>query len=199
MARRLPARAVELLDVVIAAALTISTQFEIWAPQLVPAMGDVTGSRAVLAVTTALMTLPLAFRRAFPLAVCGLAFVAQAIQQQTTTATEGLSTLLALLVASYSAGAHASRRDALLAGPVVLVGSLFVSNEQADWLFVIIVLGSAWVGGWFVGHRTRVVERLSETCATWRSAMGWRRPEVPQRSGSGLRGTCTTWSRIGSP
>jgi hypothetical protein len=51
------------MDIVVAAALTLATQVEIWAPGLLPGVGEVTGSRSVLSVTTLAMTLPLALRR----------------------------------------------------------------------------------------------------------------------------------------
>lgn len=150
------------LDVVLAVALTVSTQVEIWAPEMAPGMGEVTGSRPILTLTTLAMTLPLAARRTLPLAVCFLAFAAQAVQQQTTTPTEGISTLLALLVVACSVGVYASRRDALLGGAVVAFGSAFVGEDWADFLFVLVIMGGAWATGMAVGHRTRTVHRLTE-------------------------------------
>jgi signal transduction histidine kinase len=150
------------LDVVLALALTVSTQVEIWAPEMAPGMGEVTGSRPLLTLTTLAMTLPLAARRTVPLAVCALAMAAQAVQQQATTPTEGISTLLALLVAAYSVGAYGSRREALFGGAVVAFGSAFVGEDWSDFLFVLVVMVGAWATGTAVGHRTRTVHRLTE-------------------------------------
>ena len=95
------------VDVVVAAALTLATQVEIWAPGLLPGVGEVTGSRPVLAVTTLAMTVPLALRRAAPVAVLVVVFGAAVVQSWLTTPTEGLSTLIAMLVAAYSSSAFA--------------------------------------------------------------------------------------------
>jgi len=150
------------LDVVLAVALTVSSQVEIWAPQVAPGMGEVTGSRPLLAVTTLVMTLPLAVRRTLPLTACALVLGAQAVQQQATTPTEGLSTLLATLVAAYSVGAYGSRREALLGGAVVAVGSAFIGGDWSDFVFILVVVGGAWATGTAVGHRTRAVHRLTQ-------------------------------------
>jgi signal transduction histidine kinase len=161
MGRAGQARGIQPVDVVIALALTISSQVEIWSPDLAPALGEVTGSRPLLAVTTALMTVPLAVRRVFPLAACVLVVTAQVVQQQSTTPTEGLSTLLALLVASYSVGAHAGRRNGLLGAGAIAVGSFFIGSDSSDHLFVLVVLGAACGMGLVVGHRNLVVDRLA--------------------------------------
>ena len=61
-------------DLVLVVALTLASQAEIWAPQLMPGVADVTGSRPLLAVTTLAVTLPLAMRRTAPLTVLAVVF-----------------------------------------------------------------------------------------------------------------------------
>ena len=50
--RWMPDRRPTTVDIVVAAALTLATQVEIWAPGLLPGVGEVTGSRPVLSITT---------------------------------------------------------------------------------------------------------------------------------------------------
>ena len=109
------------VDIVVAAALTLATQVEIWAPGLLPGVGEVTGSRPVLSVTTLAMTLPLALRRAAPVAVLVVVFGAAVVQSWLTTPTEGLSTLTAMLVAAYSSSAFASAARAALSAATIRV------------------------------------------------------------------------------
>src|SRR6476661_9001585 len=103
-----PGRRATAVDLVLAVALTLASQAEIWAPRLMPGVADVVGSRPLLAITTVAMTLPLVCRRAAPLAVAVVVFGAAAVQGWLTTPTEGLSTLVTMLVAAYSSSAFAS-------------------------------------------------------------------------------------------
>ena len=149
------------VDVVLAAALTLATQVEIWAPGLVPGVGEVTGSRPVLGVTTLAMTVPLAVRRTAPLAVLAVVFGAAVLQAWWTTPTEGLSTMAALLVAAYSSSAlttvdRAPRSGAILVAAVVLLGIL-----EGDAAFLVIVFGSAWLTGVVVAQRSGQLRRAS--------------------------------------
>lgn len=156
-----PALRPNALDAVLAAALTLATQVEIWAPEPVPGMDEVTGSRPLLAITTLFMTVPLALRRGLPVPVLTAGLAAAAIQQIASTPTEGLSTLIALLVAAYSAGAYPPRRQAAVGGLLVVLGSGLIGNDGSDHLFVAIVLGAAWLMGFIVGQRSEQVERLT--------------------------------------
>lgn len=161
-------RFVEPIDLVVAVALTAATQVEIWAPQLAPALQDVTGSRLFLSASSLLMTLPLVVRRRMPVLACTLVLGAGALQQQLSTPTEGLSTLAAMLLATYSVSTHGDRQQAFLGGAVLVVGSMFLGQDLSDHLFVLVVLGAAWVMGLAVGrgHRRAVaLERETELAA----------------------------------
>ena len=110
------------VDVVLAAALTLSSQVEIWAPHLMPGVGEVTGSVPVLTVTTLAMTVPLALRRAAPLAVLLVVFGAAAVQSWLTTPTEGLSTLATMMVVAYSSSALVGPGKAVASAATIVVG-----------------------------------------------------------------------------
>ena len=151
------------LDVVLAVALAVAAQVEIWAPQAMPGVGEVTGSRLVLAVTALAMTLPLALRRVAPLTVLTTVLAAASLQSLLTTPTEGLSALAALLVATYSASAYTPRGRAVAGGVLLMVGVALIGENSADQAFLAIVLGSVWLIGFVVGQRSGEVDRLTDT------------------------------------
>src|SRR3954468_16090121 len=93
------------IDGVLVVALAAASQLEIWSPRLVPGVGEVTGNRPVLAVTSLLAMLSLAARRPSPLAVLVVVIGALSLQQAVTTPTEGLAPLLAVMLAAYSSSA----------------------------------------------------------------------------------------------
>lgn len=150
-------------DVVLAVALAIAAQVEIWAPQVMPGIGEVTGSRLVLALTALGMTLPLALRRVVPVAVLATVLAAASLQSLLTTPTEGLSSLAALLVATYSASAYTPRGRALASGVLLIVGVALIGQNSGDQAFLAIVLGSVWLIGFVVGQRSGEVEHLTDT------------------------------------
>jgi DNA-binding CsgD family transcriptional regulator len=151
------------VDVVLALALAVAAQIEIWAPQVMPGVGEVTGSRPVLSVTALVMTLPLALRRVAPLAVLATVLAAASLQSLLTTPTEGLISLAALLVATYSASAYTSRGRALAGGVLLMVGVALIGENSGDQAFLAIVLGSVWLIGFVVGQRSGEVDRLTDT------------------------------------
>ena len=110
------------VDCVVTSALTLSSQAEIWAPRLVPGVGEVTGSAPLLAVTALAMTLPLALRRTSPLAVLVMVFGAAALQGWLTQPIEGLSALAAMLIAAYASSAFTGPSKAVVGAVTLLVG-----------------------------------------------------------------------------
>lgn len=141
-------------DVVLAVALALVAQLEVWLPRAVPGVGDVVGERPVLAVTSLAATLPLALRRRFPLAVLVTVLGALALQQTVTTPTAGLALLLAGLVAAYSSSAYASVERAAAAGVAIVGGTALVGENAGDWAFLAVVLGGAWLVGLVVMQRS---------------------------------------------
>src|SRR5690349_14399936 len=82
------------VDALVAAALGAAAVLELWAPSLVPGVGDVAGNRPVLTVTALAATSALAARRRWPVAVLAVVLTALALQRLLTTPTEGLVLLL---------------------------------------------------------------------------------------------------------
>jgi DNA-binding CsgD family transcriptional regulator len=149
------------VDVVLAAALTLSSQAEIWAPHLMPGVGEVTGSVPVLAVTTLAMTVPLALRRPAPLAVLLVVFGAAAVQSWVTTPTEGLSTLAAMMVAAYSSSAFVGPGRAVTSAATIVVGIALMGRVTGDMAFMAVLYGSAWLMGFVVSQRSEQLQQLS--------------------------------------
>lgn len=149
------------LDVVLASALTLASQMEIWTPGLVPGVGEVVGSRAVLAMTSLGMTVPLVLRRSAPTAVLIVVFGSAAVQGWLTTPAEGLAWLAAMLVAAYSSSAHSSPRGAAVSAAVLLVAVAILGQAVGDGAFMAMVFGAAWVTGFIVAQRSGQLQRVS--------------------------------------
>jgi DNA-binding CsgD family transcriptional regulator len=151
------------VDLVVAVALTAAGLLEVWAPQVVPGVGnDVAGSRPVLAVTTIVATLPLVFRRRFPLAVLLVVLCALALQQVLTTPTHGLVLLVAGVLAAYSASACSTTGRAAVAGAATVVAAAFMGEDAGDWAFITVVLGGTWLVGFAVMQRSAALSHAHE-------------------------------------
>lgn len=150
------------LDCVAAAALAAAAELEIWAPRLVPGVGEVVGNRPVLALTSLAATFPLAVRRRWPLAVLLVAIAALVLQRMLTTPTEGLVLLLAAMVAAYSSSAYSGVLGGAVAGIAIVVGAAFMGNDAGDWAFIALVLGAAWLLGFIVMQRSADLTRVRE-------------------------------------
>lgn len=151
------------VDVIVALALAAGAQLEIWAPKLVPAVGnDVPGDRPILAVTALVATLPLLSRKRYPVVVLALVIGAMGLQQILTTPTEGLILLISALVAAYSSSACSSTPRAALAGAVLIGGSGFIGEDAADWAYISILLGSGWLVGFIAQQRSTDLSRAEE-------------------------------------
>src|SRR3954447_3996611 len=149
----------EPVDAVIAGALALAAQVEIWAPGLAPGVGNGTGSRAVLTITALTMTVPLAWRSKWPLAVCAVVIGSGIAQQLLTVPNEGLTSLVAMMLAAYSVGTHpvSTRRSAGAA--ILVLGTVLIGAGDA--VFLGVLLGGAWLAGLLVGTRSRRVRDLS--------------------------------------
>ena len=156
--RATPALAV---DTVVAAALTVSAQVEVWAPSLAPGVGEVDGSRPALAVTAALMTAPLAARRAAPLLVSVVVLAAAALQAAVTVPNEGLSCLAAMVLATYSGSAHSTPLRAAAVGVGAILATAAVARDVGDQAFLALLLGASWLTGFVANRRNAQVSRLA--------------------------------------
>jgi signal transduction histidine kinase len=150
---RTPRLRADPIDVVVALALTLAVQGEIWAPGM---FGADTGleDRPLLSVLSLAICLPLAVRRTWPWAVAVIALGAEVAMGRLATPPEGLANLLAMLVATYSLGRFA-RRPGRYAGIALVAAAAFgVGEDLADNVFVLVVLGGAWAAGVLVARRT---------------------------------------------
>ena len=149
-------------DRLIALALTLTSQLEIWAPDLMPGIGDSADHRGLLSVTTIAITIPLALRRTAPLLVLVTGLGASALQQIIAAPNEGLSTLVALLISSYTVAALERPRWVAVSGIAIISGSALIGEDLADRVFIVIVLGAAWLTGLIVGQRSGEISRLTD-------------------------------------
>jgi DNA-binding CsgD family transcriptional regulator len=147
----------------LAIALAVASQLEIWAPRLVPGVGEVVGDRLVLTVTALAATLPLAARRRHPLPVLLVVMAALALQQLLTTPTDGLVLLLAGMIAAYSSSAYSSDvQTAAYAGMAIVAGAALIGRDAGDWAFITVVFGGAWLVGFVVLQRSTELTRARE-------------------------------------
>lgn len=146
----------------IGVALALAGQVEIWAPAAAIGVDEPLGSRPILAATALLTTLPLAVRRSAPLVSCGLAMAGLAIQGLATTPTQGLTTLIALVVSVYSVSTYAGRRASIVGGVLALAAVVPVANDLADWTFSALLIAAAWLGGTALRRRAAQVRSLGE-------------------------------------
>lgn len=118
-----------------------------------------TGSDGVLALTSLLQAAPLIARRRYPLVTAALIAVALPVQEILGGALS-FGSFVAVLVATYSVGRHASTRMAVLGAALVLLGVAFGARDQfpqdaPEFIFPLFYVSAATVIG-------AVVKRLSE-------------------------------------
>jgi signal transduction histidine kinase len=151
-------------DVLLAVALTVLLQLQVWFGEQ---DGEVFELKPLSAALMLLLTVPLAWRRRAPLAVAacnGLGRAAQALVTGSWVATHGIT--LPTIVALYSAGAYARGSRAWL-GLGFVVGGLTVAaaydipTTEADlWngLFFYVLGFLVFAAGLYVGGRRRSAE-----------------------------------------
>jgi signal transduction histidine kinase len=149
------------VDAALAVAITLVVQQDTWTN------GWVQGSRPALALAGLAMTLPLAWRRRWPLAVAVLVFAALAVQD-VVAGSNGHTPdpqLVAWIVAAYSVAAHSDRAAALAGGTLALGASIgWLGLDDA--LLPLVVIGGAWLAGRLVhGGHVRVVALEERTAA----------------------------------
>jgi signal transduction histidine kinase len=121
-----------------------------------------TASKAIYVPAALLMTLPLAWRRRYPLPVCvvvmgALAALALAVGSAPTPD----MALPAWLLAVFSVAAHCDRRDAVIGG-AFSIGAGLVWMGVDDFLFPVVVFGGAWCAGRLVRQRHVYAVTLEE-------------------------------------
>ena len=142
-------------DIVLAAVITAFFQAEIWF------LVDVGGSRALISVMALAITAPVALRRRAPLTAVTIVAVAYLIMLQAfgMSANTYLSIVVVLLLMAYSSGNHPDRRLAVVGG-VVALGATFLEliwdgSAADEYLFILLLVGSAWAAGLAVRERER--------------------------------------------
>jgi signal transduction histidine kinase len=129
---------------------------------------DVGAPRWVVVLASLALTLPLAARRRYPLAVeLIVGAVAVAMAGWLVDGYEGVSPLIPVLIAAYSTAVHARGRAALagLAVALVVPGLIALvmgSTVWGDYVFPNLILGLGWLAGWLVRSRTELAARLHE-------------------------------------
>lgn len=146
-------------DVLLAAALTVVVQGDIWGDD-----GYLTGSKPFLALTSLCMTAPLAWRRRYPFGVAlvvSVAIVLQAAVERGPHPPDG--PFLAWIVTSYSLAAHADLRRALAGGILLAVAvDSWAYNTGDDLVFVPVILAGFWIAGRVVRSRNVLTAQLEE-------------------------------------
>jgi hypothetical protein len=111
---------------------------------LVSSGGYYTASQWIYAPSALLMTLPLAWRRRFPLAVCATVLGTLAVESLAVgSAPTPDVALVAWLLAIYSVAAHRERDRALAGGALSFAAGLLWMGVD-DFLLPVVVFGGAW-------------------------------------------------------
>jgi signal transduction histidine kinase len=110
--------------------------------------GYLTGPRVLYVVAGLLMTVPLAWRRQFPLAVVVVVMAAVTAQSLKLgdSAPVPDSELVPWLIAVYSVAAHSERRRAFVGGAVSIAAGLVWLGPD-DFLLPVVMFGGAWLAG----------------------------------------------------
>jgi signal transduction histidine kinase len=120
----------------------------------------------LLAVAT--LTLPLAWRRRWPLGVLCFTMAAGTLQGLYLSSVDDVATIFfVVIVLAYTAGAHLPRRRAFLALPLMFLGICGVNLGTAkattsDYVFPSTVVLIAWLSGRAVRARALLTEELHE-------------------------------------
>jgi signal transduction histidine kinase len=150
------------VDIAIAAALAITGIAEVWASS---AFDD--DPRGLVTLALLAMTLPLVFRRRWPLAVLlntlVWATVTSVAWDLFDDAAVGMGNLL---VASYAVAAYCELRKAAIGGAIILAwgaaAMLFDDVPLGDYLFVAVILGGVWAAGRTVRSRRQLAVALAD-------------------------------------
>jgi signal transduction histidine kinase len=156
----------------LALGLAVHAQIEIWWPAVALGGAESGGVKLVLVPTALAATLPLAWRRRFPFAVLCVVVGALSAQALLTVPVDGMSGLVALVVAVYSVAAHAERTRALAGLALALVAVVVViGDDPADIPFEAFVIGAPWLAGYGLRAarlRARELEALTAELASER-------------------------------
>ena len=157
-------RALPIGDVVLAGAVALLSELDVWAP--LSFVGRQT-HRPLLSLVFFAVSASLAWRRLAPLAVLAFGFTALSLLYLGVGAPEALGTFLPPLVAVYSVGRFGEPRDLIVAAPLVLIGTALHEVEDPQFtlsgpaIFFWALLAAAWPAGRAFRLREQAVEGLS--------------------------------------
>ena len=124
--------------------------------------GYYTASLWIYVPAALLTTLPLAWRRRWPLAVCVIVMGTLAGESLAVgTAPTPDVAMIAWLLAIYSAAAHCDRHRAVVAA-AISIGAGLVWMGVGDFLLPVVVFGGAWIAGRLVRQRQTYAAALEE-------------------------------------
>jgi signal transduction histidine kinase len=142
-------------DALLAAALAVGAQLELWT-----SLGDT--DRTVVALGALLLTAPLAWRRRAPLAAVAVVMATWAALALLTDAVEWpLTANLAVFIALYSVAAHAGRRRARVGGAIGMAAAWLATSREhgstpGDYVLITMLIASIWAAGFALrGWRLR--------------------------------------------
>jgi signal transduction histidine kinase len=160
------------LDWAIAGALTAYAGIDVWVRAVVP------GPRVVAFLGLAAMTVPLGFRRRWPLGVSVVSMAALAVETLVARgAPEGGVVLLPVLLVLYTVAVHESIRRALVGASVALVAVVVQTVQDpeiagvgdivlVDGFFLGILGTAAWLVGRYVRSRLHVEAHLQDRASS---------------------------------
>jgi signal transduction histidine kinase len=124
--------------------------------------GYYTASKWIYVPAALLMTLPLAWRRRWPLTVCVIVMGTLAAESIAVgSAPTPDVAMIAWLLAIYSAAAHCDRNRAVVAAVVSIAAGLVWMGID-DFLLPVVVFGGAWIAGRLVRQRQVYAAALEE-------------------------------------
>lgn len=133
------------------------------------ATGAVGGAAGAAVPTSLAGALVVAWRRRFPVSVAALAIGTLALQTALGVPPDSIASLVAALLAIYSAAEYRPLAPAIAALSLVLVGAwasvLFSDGGASDFAYVLFLVGSAWGAGRVVRGLGLHAERLEDRAA----------------------------------
>jgi signal transduction histidine kinase len=155
-------------DWLLAAVLLALSEFDLWVKTL-PGDQHVTSGRAAAAGLFVLVTLPLAWRRRYPVEVLFTVIAAAVCAAFAVRPSQGpVTSFIALIVAFYSVGANCAERRALAGGGIGLaVAAVFIITGQPGTLSPgsLGIFAVAWLIGWYLRRRRGQFSGLQDRAA----------------------------------
>jgi signal transduction histidine kinase len=131
-------------DVLVAIALVVYGQFEVWLPGVMPGV-EPTGQRGLLAFCALLATAPVAFRRRAPILAIALTTAGVGIPELAATSQDALAPFAAMMLEAFALGTGTS----LTAGLATFVAMVAViaAGDPTNAVFVALVIGGPYLAG----------------------------------------------------